>query len=129
MDFVKLSLDVNYGNYDYYEASNEEMGILGLFLTDDVGCTRSGSPTLAEWAFQNRWGTGFSGNATRVEKENNFVFLSGVFPEEENPTKLKMTRQQFVDIIDEWFDTVCKYRHKEVTIKHESDRFFIETKD
>jgi hypothetical protein len=127
VDFVKLSLDVNYGNYDYCEASNEEMGTLGLFLIDDVGCSRGGSPTLAEWAFQDRWGTGFSGNATRVEKEGEFIFLSDVFPEEENPTKLKMTRQQFVDIVDEWFNKVCLHKPKEVIVKYIDNQFFIET--
>jgi len=128
MEFVQLKLAPT-GRYRYHDASSIEMNFLGRFLSTDVGFTRRGSPTYAEWALQDKWGDGFSGNAVRVEKENNFVFLSGVFPEEENPTKLKMTRQQFVNIIDEWFDTVCPGKPKKVTIKHESDRFFIETKD
>ncbi len=126
MNFVKLSFDANYGNYDYREASNEEMSILGLFLTDDVGCKRGGSPTLAEWAFQDKWGTGFSSNATRVEKEGDFIFLSGVFPEEENPTKLKMSRRQFVDIIDEWFNKVCNNKPTIVLIKEDNGQFIME---
>ena len=127
MDFVKLVLSPR-GRYSYEDASSVEMMWLGLFFASDVGCTRGGSPTYAEWAFQDKWGDGFSGNAVRVEKEDNFVFLSGVFPEEENPPKLKLTRQQFVDIIDEWFEKVCKYKPKEVIIKHETSLFFIETK-
>ena len=105
------------------------MVFLGRFLAIDVGCTRGGSPTYAEWAFQDKWGTGFSGNTTRVEKEDNHVLLSGVFPEEEIPPKLKISRQQFVDIIEEWYEKVCKYKPKEVTIKHENGNLFIEVKN
>ncbi len=128
MDFVKLTL-TPYKSYFYADASNIEMMLLGLFFSSDIGCSKNESPTYAEWAFQGKWGTSFCGNAICVERDGDFVFLSDVFPEEENPTKLKMTRQQFVDIIDEWFDKVCPGKPKEVTIKHEGDRFFIETKD
>jgi hypothetical protein len=56
--------------------------------------------------------------------------LSDVFPDEDEiPTKLKLTRQQFVDIIAEWYEKVCKHKPKEVIIKHENDHFFIETKN
>jgi len=133
MDFVKLSRDVNYGNYSYGGASSHAMSILGLFFSSDVGCTQ-GSPTYAEWAFQDKWGAGFSGNAIRVEKEEDegylytgYIFLSDVFPDEKEPTKLKISRQQFVDIIEEWYEKVCKYKPKEVIIKCENGQFFIET--
>lgn len=125
MDFVKLILSPR-GGYSYEDASSVEMMWLGLFFASDVGYTRGGSPTYAEWAFQDKWGDGFSGNAVRVEKEDDFVFLSGVFPEEENPPKLKLTRQQFVDIIDEWFDKVCKDKPRKVIIKHEHGQFTLE---
>jgi hypothetical protein len=125
MNFVKLILSPH-GSYSYEDASNVEMMWLGLFFTSDAGCTRGGSPTYAEWALQDRWGDGFSGNAVRVEKEDGFIFLSGVFPEEENAPRLKMSRQQFVDIIDEWFDKVCKYKPNTVLIKQDGGQFFVE---
>jgi hypothetical protein len=127
MDFVKLSLDGNYGNYSDQESSSMEMEILGLFFSSDVGCSREGSPTYAEWALQDKWGTIFSGNTICVEKEDNYIFLSDVLSEEEVPTKVKISPQQFVDIIDEWFNKVCKNKPKKVIIKHENNQFFIET--
>jgi hypothetical protein len=130
MNFVKLLLDINYGNYSYGGASHAEIGILGIFFSSDIGCAKIGSPTYAEWTFQDKWGTSFCGNAICVEREGDFVFLSDVFPDEEAPLmQLKMTRQQFVDIIDEWYKKVCKYKPKEVTIKYDNGQFSIETKD
>ena len=102
---------------------------LGFFFTSDVGCSKEDSPTYAEWAFQDRWGRGFCGNAIRVEKEGDWVFLSDIFSEEEIPTELKMSRQQFVDIIDDWFNKVCKRKPKEVTITYDGNQFTIETSD
>jgi hypothetical protein len=127
MHFVKLTL-TPYGSYFYADASNIEMMLLGLFFSSDIGCSKEGSPTYAEWAFQDKWGTSFCGNAICVEREGRDIFLSDVFPDEEEiPTKLKLTQQQFVDIIEEWYEKVCKHKPKEVVIKHESGRFFIET--
>jgi hypothetical protein len=126
MEFVQLKL-MPTKRYAYNDASNIEMNLLGRFLSTDVGCSKRGSPTYVEWAFQDTWGTSFCGNAICVEREGDFIFLSDVFPEKENPTKLKMPRQQFVDVIDEWFDKVCKHRPGEVVIKHVNDQFFIET--
>ena len=129
MNFVTLLLDVNYGNYSYEGASNHEMAILGFFFSSDVRCRRGGSPTYAEWAFQDKWGTSFCGNAICVEKEEGYVFLSDVFPEEKVPPKLKMSRQQFIDIIEEWYLQVCKNKPKKVLIKYENDQFSIEIQD
>jgi hypothetical protein len=38
-----------------------------------------------------------------------------------------MSRQQFAQLFDDWQEKVCKYRPKEVIIKHENDQFTIET--
>lgn len=128
MEFVQLKLTFT-KRYAYNDASNIEMNLLGRFLSTDVGCSKRASPTYAEWAFQGKWGTSFCGNAICVEREGDFIFLSDAFPEEENPTKLKMTRQQFVDIIDEWFNKVCSHKPKEIIIKYIDNQFIIEARD
>ena len=60
-------------------------------------------------------------------KKNGFILLSDLYAESKKPTYVKMTGQQFIQLCDEWEEKVCKHRPEEVTIKHESDRFFIET--
>ena len=47
MEFIKLILSP-YGTHSYKDASNIEMNILGLFLTDDVGYYPS---SFKEWGF------------------------------------------------------------------------------
>ena len=126
MEFVKLLLSKNYKGYSYMDASDIKMSILGLFLTDDVGC--SSSP-FKEWAFNDNWGDACSGNITSLEKEDNYILFSDLYSEEEIPTVLKMTREQYVQVITDWEDKVCKLMPKEVIIKYENDEFIIETKD
>ena len=125
MNAVKLKLNQSYGNYSCYYFSNGEMNILGNFLSDDIGCY---SPTFREWATKEHW-NGASGNITMVEKEGDFIYLSDLYSEEEMPTELKMTVQQFVQLLDDWRDKVCSTKPKEVIIKYENDQFIIETKD
>lgn len=125
MEFVKLLLSQNYKGYSYIDASDIKMTILGLFLTDDVGC--SSSP-FKEWAFNDNWGDACSGNTTSLEKEDNHILLTDLYPEEEIPTQLKMTHDQFIKLLDDWEEKVCKPMPKEVVIKHENDQFIVETK-
>ena len=126
MEFVKLSLSQNYKNYSYIDASSIKMSILGLFLTDDVGCHSS---SFKEWGINDNWGDETNGNTTVLEKDGNYILLSDLYSEEETPTELKMTQQQFVQILTDWEEKVCKLKPKEVVIKYENDEFFIETQD
>jgi len=125
MEFVKLLLSQNYEGYSYINASNIEMGILGLFLTDDV---RYRPSLYKEYAFNDQQQY-TSANATSLEKQNGCVLLRDQYPEEENPTTLKMTHDQFIKLLDDWEEKVCKLEPKEVIIKHENDQFIIETKN
>jgi hypothetical protein len=124
MQFIKLIMSPH-GSYIYRDASSIKMSILGLFLTDDVGC--SSSP-FKEWAFNDNWGDVCSGNITSLEKEDNYISLTDLYSEEKTPTILKVTREQFVQVITDWEEKVCKLKPKEVIIKYENDRFIIETK-
>jgi hypothetical protein len=102
------------------------MSILGLFLTDDIGCSPS---PFKEWAFNDNWGDACSGNITSLEKEDNYILLSDLYSEEAIPTVLRMTRQQYVQVITDWEEKVCKLKPKEVTITYDNNKFVVETKN
>ena len=126
-NFVKIKLDPSYGDYSYKEGSNIEMDTLGTFLTSDVGCQIDNGPySWQSWALNDRLGMATSGNITCLEKEGDYLFLTDQCSQEKDPTELKMSRQQFVQLLDEWQEKVCKTKPKEVIIKHENNIFFIE---
>jgi hypothetical protein len=124
MNIVKLTLDKNFGNYCAKNASNIEMNILGNFLTDDASYDPS---AFKEYAL-NDWEKYTSSNATALEKENGYILLMDLNAEEENSTILKMTRDQFMQILTNW-EKILKLKPQEVIIKHEQDQFIVETKD
>jgi len=126
MEFVKLILS-SHGTYLYKDASNIEMTILGCFLTDDVGYYPS---SFKEWGLTNKWKNDeTNGNCTFLKKEGNCILLSDLYPEETVPTVLKLTREQYRQILTDWEEKVLKLSPKEVVIKYENDEFIIETKD
>ncbi len=130
MDFIKLVLP-SAGHYQYKEASNIPMNILGNFLASDVGCGSrlSMRPTLQEWALNDSYGMGFCGNITSVDKVENEIILSDLFANEDDSIRIVMTRQQFVYLLNDWQEKVCNTKPKEVLIKYDDSDFFIETKD
>jgi hypothetical protein len=125
MNSVKFFLDINYGDYSSTNASNIEMCNLGYFLASDV---RFRPSVFKEYAFNDQQQF-MSSNATTLEKQNGYILLRDQYPEEEIPTNLKMSRDQFVKLLDDWEEKVCKLKPKEVLIKYENDEFVIETKD
>ena len=125
MVFVKLLLSQSYEGYSYIGASDIKMGNLGIFLTDDVGSRPS---VFKEYAFNDRQQF-MSSNATTLEKQNGYILLRDQYPEEEIPTNLKMSHEQFIKLLDDWEEKVCKLKPKEVIIRHENGQFIIETKD
>lgn len=130
MSFIKIKLDPSYGDYSYQNGSGIKMDILGIFLSSDVSCKLYQSyPSWQEWALNDKLGMGTSGNITILEKEGDYIFLSDMCSQEEDPTELKMSRRQFVQLLDEWQEKVCKKLPKEVTITYENDKYIIETVD
>jgi len=125
MNSVKFFLNTNHGYYSSKKASNIEMEILGRFLTDDV---RSNPLSFKEYAL-NDWEIYTSSNTTSLEKQNSYILLNDLYSEEEIPTTLKMTHDQFIKLLDDWEKKVCKLEPKEVIIKHENGKFIIETKN
>lgn len=113
-------------SYIYRDASNIEMTILGHFLVSDIGC---GPSPFKEWAFNDNWGDACSGNITGLEKEDNYILLTDLYSDEAIPSSLKMTREQYVQVITDWEEKVCKLKPKEVTITYDNDEFIIKTKN
>lgn len=121
MNFVKLTYDNGY--YHYKGGSNLQMDILGNFLASDYDCTWS---SFREWALDEKW-RGGSGNITMIEKDNGYIYLSNLYSDEAEPTELRMTVQQFVQLLDDWRSIVCKNKPREITVKRSEDHFVIET--
>lgn len=103
------------------------MDILGHFFSSDVRLEKESYPTFKDWALNDSLGMGVSGNITALEKEGNYVYLTDAYSLEKVPTEVKITRQQFVQLFDDWQEKVCKRRPREVIIKHLGDKFIIET--
>ena len=129
MDFVKLRLMKNGYSYLYQAASTMEMDILGIFLSDDVGACDDNTLDYKEWSHDDSLGMGISGNFGFLEKEGEYIFLTEIFRQKGDPTELKMSRQQFAQLLDEWQEKVCKIKPKEVIITHENDMFMVEVSD
>lgn len=128
MDFIKLTLSPD-GHYQYKEASNIAMNIVGNFFSSDVRTGKQRYPTFKDWALDDSFGMGTGGNITFLEKEGDYVYLTDAYSLEDVPTEVKMTRAQFARLFDEWQAKVCAALPKEVIIKYEEDHFLIETRN
>lgn len=127
MDYVKLIY--NDGSYDYKGGTSIEAQIIGHFFASDVRLRDQSYPTFKDWALDDSLGMGVSGNITALEKEGDYVYLTDAYSLEDTPTEVKISRQQFVQLFDDWQEKVCKHKPKEVIIKHENGQFIIETKN
>lgn len=117
------------------------MNVLGMFL-NDVGCPKDGSSIFLEWAKadKNDPHSGFvhtcGSNTILLDEADNghdiyLIESIGNDPDDPHyiPPRIKIPRKQFIQLLDDWQQKVCKHRPKEVVIKHEDDLFIIETKD
>lgn len=127
MNLVKFFLDENYGGYSSKNASSIEMCTLGNFLASEIGCGYPSS--FKEWGVNDNWGDETNGNLTMLKKDGNYILLGDLFSEEPIPAMLRMTRQQYVQVIIEWEEKMCRLKPKEVTIIYDNDEFVITTKD
>jgi len=126
MELIRLILSP-YGTHSYKDASNIKMTILGCFLTDDVSYYPA---SFKEWGLTNKWKNDeTNGNCTLLKKEGNDILLSDLYSEEEVPTVLKLTKEQYRQILTDWEEKVIKLKPKEVIIKYENDEFVMETKN
>ncbi len=132
MNIVKLI----YKNerYDYEEATNKEIEILGFFFEDGVGKYKEGYKLVRNWALADKndpksgYGSELGGNLAFLEDDGlgNVIVEDEIPSDPENPARIKMTREQFIKLLDEWAEKVIKTLPEEVIIKHENNEFSIE---
>ncbi len=130
MEYCKFIQDQN-NLYQYGGGSSISMDILGSFLKADY----NGNKFYKEWALalndpNSEYGTTCGGNCTYLEYENGTIFIDHEFlQDKKNPQLAKISREQFIKILDEWDQKVVKVdpKPKEVIIKQEGDQLFIET--
>jgi hypothetical protein len=122
MKFVELVISPTQ-RYSYKAASDIEMNILGDFLASDVGYRPS---PFRQWAF-NKASQNANGNLTALEKDADFILLTDIFAKEESPTALKMTFEQFVQILNDWQEKVCNAQPGTIIIQYENNQFVIKT--
>lgn len=125
MEFVTFVITSS-KRYSYKESSNISMNILGDFLSSDVRC--GGVESFRQWAF-NDWENHTGGNLTYLEKRDGNIILGDLYSEEEPPSELIMTYEQYVQVLNDWQEKVCNREPKEVTIKYENDQYVFEIKD
>lgn len=123
MKFVELAISPTQ-RYSYKAASDIEMNILGDFLASDVGYRPL---PFRQWAF-NKASQNANGNLTALEKDADFILLTDIFAKEESSTALKMTFEQFVQILNDWQEKVCNVQPTTIIIQHENNQFVIKTK-
>ena len=127
MEFLKLLLNSGHrGSYSYEDASSIGMCVLANFFSSDVYEDSNG---YKEWALDERFDSANS-NATCLEKVPDGIYLfdgtEGI-SEQSRANGIKVSLPQFLQLMDDWNEKVWKRKPKEVIIKHENDRFIIET--
>jgi hypothetical protein len=133
-----IRFELNHGSYTPKNDSNLEMCILGHFLTSDVGWRRASF--FKQWALADKkdpkseFNYSIGGNATYLEEDDNgdVHLIDDTGSDEDDiyyvPAHFKMTKQQFVQLLDDWQEKVCKYKPREVLITEENGKFTIEIK-
>lgn len=134
MEWVKFKA-AEHDSYIYRGSSSISMDILGRFLYCDVRCSEISF--FKRWALadktdpRSQFTYSIGGNATFLEEEDDgYIYLfdrTESFSPKLLSQYLKISRSQFVQLLDEWQEKFCKEKPKEVIIKHENDQFFIET--
>src|SRR5579872_2811335 len=114
-------VEFNYKNKSYYHknATSNEMHTLGLFLSDDVYCD---IVSFKEYALNDEE-VYINSNAIVLEKCKGYIFMSDMYSQDTIPSILKMTREQFIKLLDDWQEKVCKIKPKMVVIRYEKGQF------
>lgn len=122
MSVVKIVHENGY--YDCSIADSVKMYILGMFFAREVGRDIS---FFEEWLLNPNY-TCLDGNTVELDKKNEYILLKDTYSQEQIPTILKLSFDQFSKTLEEWKEKVIKPEAKEVIIKYENDQFIFETK-
>ncbi len=120
--------------YQYGGSSSTSITILTGFLMEDY---RYGSKFFKKWALElndpsPEHGKTRAGNCTYLEYKNDTIFIDHEFIQnKKNPQLAKISREQFIKILDEWEQKIVNAdpKPKEIIVKQDGDKFFIETSD
>jgi hypothetical protein len=141
MDFIKLKRSLESSDYDYCYASSKEMNALGTFLCFDVGfdIDNNTENIFHEWAEadkndpRSKFTYAIGGNVTFLEElDDGYIYITeaiGSLTNKANRNEIKILRQQFIQLLDDWKEKVCKLKPKEVIITYDNDQFSIEIND
>ena len=133
LEFINLKLSDYSKHYSYYDASSTQIYNLGIFFATDVGC-----PAISwdDWIYNDDKGLETSGNITLLEKEGSNIYLSCFYNNEGNlnitddpSEKLKISRDNLMQLIFDWKEKVCKKMPQEVTITYKNGIFTLRTSD
>jgi hypothetical protein len=141
MDYIKIVYEN--GFYRYTGGTTSAMDVLGVFLATDVGYSEQKWPSFKDWALadktdpNSKFSHTIGGNATFLEEDDDndgCIHLVDATGSDEDdyyyiPARLIMTKKQFVQLLDDWQEKVCKRKPKEVTITYDGNQFTIETSD
>jgi len=131
MDFLKMKLDN--GGYLYEYACTVKMYVLYKFLSNDIKCNNF---IFRRWVFANKFDSSseftpiIKGSITFLEEKNDgFIYLCAFLSlEDDNElVEFKLTKEQFVKILDDWEQKVCKLMPTDVSIKYGDNKFIIDT--
>jgi len=119
--------------YSPQRATNIPMLILGCFLTDDNRCSKN---SWQDWAKEakslrdDQFPHTVGSNITFLEIDQNEIismYNDLDYGElEEKAPHLKISVDQFVELLDEWYERVCKQQPQEVLLKYENNTYTLE---
>jgi hypothetical protein len=136
MEFVKLILEPR-GYYTYNGGSDSAIFVLEMLLSE-IGCLKNERVSLQDWALADKndphcgFGHCIGTNALFLDEDDNgdihIVDATGGDSEDIYyiPARIKMSRDQFVKLLDEWEEEVCAYKPREVIVKYDGDRYLVE---
>jgi hypothetical protein len=132
MEFTKFQHQPE-GRYRCIFFSNDKMGNLGFFFATDVGCP---AECWNDWILNDELGDEVGGNATFLEKEDNYIYIDDLYDADGNlnrssniSDRLKISRTNLLQLLHDWKEKVCKKEPQEATITYENDFFTLTTSD
>ena len=127
MMFVKLKQHPH-ESYSCVDWSDENISLLGFFFASDLGCPGT---FLDNWIFEEDQDLTTSGNTIKLKKEDNYIYLSNIYDEQQFPTRLKISPRSLFSLLYDWQNKVCKKnpQPQEIIIKYENNIFTLDTID
>lgn len=125
MEYVRM--DFEYGSYMPITFSSDDMATLGSFFTTDVVCFGD---------YWDKWivdpsedSEEISGNITYLEKEDGYIYISFLYDESDEITRLKISPQNLLELLNYWHTNVTKTKPKYVFIIGEDGIYTMKSSD